>query len=165
MSQSNTLEVDGERLWRTLERSAQIGRFRDTGLQRLTLSREDKEMRDLYVSWVRDAGCTVEIDEVGNIFARRPGRDNGLPPVAIGSHLDTQICGGRYDGVLGVMCGLEIVRSLNDRGMETLRPIELIMWTNEEGARFSPPLMGSLTFAGKLPVARVHDAKDDLTIG
>jgi N-carbamoyl-L-amino-acid hydrolase len=161
MSQSNTLEVNGERLWGTLERSAQIGRFRDTGLQRLTLSREDKEMRDLYVSWVRDAGCAIEIDGVGNIFARRPGRDNSLPPVAIGSHLDTQICGGRYDGVLGIMCGLEIIRALNDRGIETLRPIELIMWTNEEGARFSPPLMGSLAFAGKLPVASVHDTKDD----
>jgi N-carbamoyl-L-amino-acid hydrolase len=161
MSQTNTLEVNGDRLWGTLERSAQIGRFRETGLQRLTLSREDKEMRDLYVSWVRDAGCAVEIDGVGNIFARRRGRDDTLPPVAIGSHLDTQICGGRYDGVLGVMCGLEIIRTLNDRGIETVRPIEVIMWTNEEGARFSPPLMGSLAFAGKLPVAKVRDTKDD----
>jgi N-carbamoyl-L-amino-acid hydrolase len=161
MSHANTLEVNAARLWATLERSAQIGQFRDTGLQRLTLSREDKEMRDLYVSWAREAGCAIEIDPVGNIFARRPGRDNHLAPVAIGSHLDTQICGGRYDGVLGVMCGLEAIRTLNDRGIETLRPIELIMWTNEEGARFSPPLMGSLAFAGKLPLINVHDTKDD----
>ena len=95
----------------------EIGRFRDTGLRRLALSREDKEVRDLFVGWAREAGCAVEVDPVGNIFARRPGTDNSLPPVAIGSHLDTQICGGRYDGVLGVMCGLEAIRTLNDRGI------------------------------------------------
>src|SRR6476660_5408071 len=161
MSQTNTLEVDGERLWMTLERSAQIGRFRDTGLQRLTLSREDKEMRDLYVSWVRDAGCAIEIDGVGNIFARRPGRDNSLPPVAIGSHLDTQICGGRYDGILGVLCGLEVVRTLNDRGLVTKRGIEVICWTNEEGGRFAPPMMGSMAFAGVLPLKDVLATADD----
>ena len=131
------------------------------GLRRLALSREDQQVRDLFVGWAREAGCAVEIDPVGNIFARRPGTDANLPPVAIGSHLDTQICGGRYDGVLGVMCGLEAMRTLNDRGIQTRRPIELIMWTNEEGARFSPPLMGSLAFAGKLPIAQAHDTKDD----
>ena len=161
MSPTNALEVNAERLWATIERSGEIGRFRDTGLRRLALSREDQEVRDLFVGWAREAGCNVEIDPVGNIFARRPGTDDSLPPVAIGSHLDTQICGGRYDGVLGVMCGLEAIRTLNDRAIQTRRPIELIMWTNEEGARFSPPLMGSLAFAGKLPVAQVHDTKDD----
>ena len=105
MSSINTLEVNAERLWSTLDRSAEIGRFRDTGLRRLALSREDQEVRDLFVGWVREAGCIVEIDPVGNIFARRAGTDASLPPVSIGSHLDTQICGGRYDGVLGVMCG------------------------------------------------------------
>jgi beta-ureidopropionase / N-carbamoyl-L-amino-acid hydrolase len=161
MRPANALEVDGKRLWEALQRCAEIGRFRGTGVRRLALSPEDKAVRDLYVSWVGEAGCTVEVDPMGNIFARRPGTDNSLPPVAIGSHLDTQICGGRYDGALGVLCGLEVIRSLNDRGMSTRRPIELIMWTNEEGARFSPPLMGSLAFAGKLPQAQVHDSRDD----
>jgi beta-ureidopropionase / N-carbamoyl-L-amino-acid hydrolase len=157
----NALAVAADRLWETLDRSAEIGRFRETGLRRLALSDEDKQVRDLFVDWARDAGCTVDIDPVGNIFARRAGSDPSLPAVAIGSHLDTQICGGRYDGVLGVMCGLEIVRVLNDRGIETRRPIDVIVWTNEEGARFNPPLMGSLAFAGKLPVPDVYAAKDN----
>jgi hydantoinase/carbamoylase family amidase len=130
------------------------------GLRRLALTAEDKAVRDLFVGWAREAGCTVEVDPVGNIFARRAGTDDSMPPVAIGSHLDTQICGGRYDGVLGVMCGLEAIRTLNDRAIRTRRPIELIMWTNEEGARFSPPLMGSLALPA-LPVAQVHDTKVD----
>ena len=161
MSPSNTLKVDADRLWATIDRSAEIGRFRGTGLRRLALSPEDKQVRDLFVSWAREAGCEVEVDPVGNIFARRPGTDPSLAPVAIGSHLDTQICGGRYDGVLGVMCGLEAIRTLNDRGIKTRRPIELIVWTNEEGARFSPPLMGSLAFAHKLPAAQALDTRDD----
>src|SRR5262245_24013786 len=161
MSEPNAPEVNAERLWSTIEQSAEIGRFRDTGLRRLALSREDKDVRDLFVRWVRAAGCTVDVDPVGNIFARRPGADEKLAPVAIGSHLDTQICGGRYDGVLGVMCGLETIRTLNDRGVQTRRPIELIMWTNEEGARFSPPMLGSLAFAGKLSLAQVLGTKDD----
>src|SRR5215468_8315092 len=161
MNPDNSLKVDADRLWATIDRSAQIGRFRDTGLRRLAVSPEDKEMRDLFVAWVREDGCAVEVDPVGNIFARRPGTDPDLPPVAIGSHLDTQICGGRYDGVLGVMCGLEAIRTLNDRGIETRRAIEVIVWTNEEGARFSPPLMGSLAFAHKLPAAQALDTRDD----
>jgi len=158
---TNTLEIDAQRLWQTLERSAEIGRFRDVGLRRLALSGEDREMRDQFVAWARDAGCTVEIDRLGNIFARRPGSDPSLPPVAIGSHLDTQICGGRYDGILGVLCGLEVVRTLNDRGLATRRGIEVICWTNEEGARFSPPMMGSMAFAGVLAEADVLATTDD----
>lgn len=161
MNQGNDLEVDAGRLWETLERSAEIGRFRDTGLRRLALSNEDRQVRDLFVGWARAAGCTVEIDPVGNIFARRAGAEPGLPPVAVGSHLDTQMCGGRYDGVLGVMCGLEIIRTLEDRGIRTKRPIEVIVWTNEEGARFNPPLMGSLAFAGRLPLDAVRATTDD----
>jgi N-carbamoyl-L-amino-acid hydrolase len=161
MTPANALEVNAERLWAALERAGEIGRFRGTGVRRLALTQEDKEVRDLFVAWVREAGCTVEVDPVGNIFARRPGTDNSLPAVAIGSHLDTQICGGKYDGALGVLCGLEVVRGLNDRGIATRRAIELIMWSNEEGARFSPPLMGSLAFAGKLSSTQVHDSKDD----
>jgi N-carbamoyl-L-amino-acid hydrolase len=161
MTPVNALEVNAERLWAALDRAGEIGRFRNTGVRRLALTQEDKEVRDLFVAWVGEAGCTVEVDAVGNIFARRPGTDNSLPAVAIGSHLDSQICGGKYDGALGVLCGLEVMRSLNDRGMTTRRPIELIVWSNEEGARFSPPLMGSLAFAGKLSSAQVHDSKDD----
>jgi len=162
MKPANALAVNAERLWASLDRAGEIGRFRGTGVRRLALTQEDKEVRDLFVAWVREAGCTLEVDPVGNIFARRPGTDNSLPAVAIGSHLDTQICGGKYDGALGVLCGLEVIRSLNDRSIATRRAIELIMWTNEEGARFSPPLMGSLAFAGKLACAQVHDSKDDV---
>ena len=158
---ANVLEIDPERLWESLERSAEIGRFRDVGLRRLALSAEDKQMRDLFVDWANAAGCTVEIDRLGNIFARRPGTDPSLPPVAIGSHLDTQICGGRYDGILGVLCGLEVVRTLNDKGLATKRGIEVICWTNEEGARFNPPMMGSMAFAGVLPLDTVLATTDD----
>lgn len=161
---ANVLEIDPERLWESLERSAEIGRFRDVGLRRLALSAEDRQMRDLFVDWAKAAGCTVEIDRLGNIFARRPGTDPSLPPVAIGSHLDTQICGGRYDGILGVLCGLEVVRTLNDRGLQTKRGIEVICWTNEEGARFNPPMMGSMAFAGVLPLESVLATTDDAGI-
>jgi N-carbamoyl-L-amino-acid hydrolase len=161
---ANVLEINPERLWDSLEQSAEIGRFRDVGLRRLALSAEDKQMRDLFVDWAKVAGCTVEIDRLGNIFARRPGTDPSLPPVAIGSHLDTQICGGRYDGILGVLCGLEVVRTLNDRGLQTKRGIEVICWTNEEGARFNPPMMGSMAFAGVLLLESVLATTDDAGI-
>ena len=157
----NVLEINPERLWESLERSAEIGRFRDVGLRRLALSAEDKQMRDLFVEWAKTAGCKVEIDRLGNIFARRAGIDPTLAPVAIGSHLDTQICGGRYDGILGVLCGLEVVRTLNDRGLQTKRGIEIICWTNEEGARFSPPMMGSMAFARQIPLESVLATTDD----
>ena len=121
-------------------------------------------MRDLFVDWARAAGCSIEIDRLGKFFARRAGSDPSLPPVAIGSHLDTQICGGRYDGILGVLCGLEVVRTLNDRGLETKRGIEVICWTNEEGARFSPPMMGSMAFAKVLTLDSVLATTDDAGI-
>lgn len=161
---ANVLEVNPERLWDSLERSAEIGRFRDVGLRRLALSAEDKQMRDLFVEWAQAAGCGIEIDRLGNIFARRAGSDPSLPPVAIGSHLDTQICGGCYDGILGVLCGLEVVRTLNDRGIATKRGIEVICWTNEEGARFNPPMMGSMAFAKVLTLESVLATTDDAGI-
>jgi N-carbamoyl-L-amino-acid hydrolase len=161
MAATNVLEINPERLWETLERSAEIGKFRDVGLRRLALSAEDKEMRDQFIDWAKAAGCSIAIDRLGNIFARRAGRDPSLPPVAIGSHLDTQICGGRYDGILGVLCGLEVVRTLNDRGLQTKRGIEVICWTNEEGGRFAPPMMGSMAFAGVIPLKDVLATKDD----
>ena len=161
MTQTDVPTIDANRLFNKIARSAEIGRFRGTGLRRLALTPADKQMRDEFVGWARAAGCTIAIDPVGNIFARRAGSDDSLPPVAIGSHLDTQICGGRYDGVLGVLCGLEVILAFNDRGIATRRGIELCVWTNEEGARFSPPLMGSLAFTGKLPLAQVYATKDD----
>ena len=156
----NVLEVDGGRLWDSLEASGEIGKLRGSGLRRLPLSDADKKMRDTFCAWARKAGCTVTVDRVGNIFARRAGTDDSLPAVATGSHLDTQMCGGKYDGVLGVMSGLEVVRSLNDRGLATKRPIEVVVWSNEEGARFTPPMQGSLAFIGELSLDEVLASRD-----
>jgi len=157
----NVLHVDGERLWSTLERSGEIGPGRAQGLCRLPLTDADREMRDQFVDWCREAGCTTSIDGLGNIFARRPGEDESLPPVLIGSHLDTQVAGGKYDGILGVLAGLELVRTLNDRAITTRRALEVVCWTNEEGARFQPPMMCSAAFAGVLDVDWVLACEDD----
>ena len=145
---SKTLEIDADRLWQDLMSSAAIGKGKSIGLSRLSLSDDDKAMRDLFVSWCKEAGCSISIDRVGNIFAQRDGQNNDLPPVLIGSHLDTQIAGGKFDGILGVLSGLEIIRTLNDQGIETRRPIRVVSWTNEEGVRFQPPMMGAGTFSG-----------------
>lgn len=118
-------------------------------------------MRDQFVAWCTEAGCTTTVDRVGNIFARRAGADPTLKPVMIGSHLDTQIAGGRYDGILGVLSGLEIIRTLNDRGIQTRRPIEVVCWTNEEGVRFQPPMMGAGAFAGIHGVDWVLNQRSD----
>jgi N-carbamoyl-L-amino-acid hydrolase len=164
---SKSLTVDVDRLWRTVERSAEIGVGRPGGLARLTLTDADRQMRDEFRAWCTDAGLTVTVDGVGNIFARRRGRDDSLPPVVMGSHLDTQINGGRYDGILGVLSGLEVMRTLNDNNIETKRPLEVVSWMNEEGARFSPPMVGSAAFAGVHAVDWVHSRKadDGATIG
>lgn len=154
------LRCNGKRLWETLEASGEIGRVGERGLMRLALTDEDRAMRDLFIKWARDAGCEIAIDEVGNIFARRAGLDSGLLPVAIGSHLDSTICGGRYDGILGVLAGLEIVRALNDQGQKTRRGIEIVCWTDEEGTRFSRSMMGSSALAGVYEVSSVLAAAD-----
>ncbi len=158
---TNELVVDGARLWETLTRSGEIGPGRTTGLNRPALCTADGEMRDQFVEWCRDAGLAVRVDQVGNIFARREGTENTLPPVALGSHLDTQIAGGKYDGILGVLAGLEIVRTLNDRSISTRRPLEVVCWTNEEGARYQPPMMGAGAFAGIHVLDWVLDQTDD----
>lgn len=150
-----------ERLWDTLEASAAIGATADGGLRRLALGDADGAMRDLFVRWCEQAGCTVTVDRVGNLFARRAGAEPELAAVAIGSHLDTQVAGGRFDGVLGVLAGLELVRALDDHGVVTRRPIDVISWTNEEGARFRPPMMGSAVFAGALGVEQALATADD----
>lgn len=157
----NTLEINIERLWDTLMVSGEIGRGKSTGLSRLALSDADKEMRDQFSVWCEDAGCKIAVDPVGNIFARRDGTDPSLKPILIGSHLDTQIAGGKYDGILGVLSGLEVIRTLNDRGIDTKRSIEVVCWTNEEGVRFQPPMMGAGTFCGIHEVDWILDQVDD----
>ncbi|RDI56364.1 Zn-dependent hydrolase [Microvirga subterranea] len=159
--------INLNRLLADLDRSAGIGVGREGGLSRLALSDADREMRDLFVGWCREAGLAVSVDEVGNIFGRRAGREDDLPPVLMGSHLDTQANGGRFDGILGVLGALEVVRMLNDLGHVTRRPIEIVNWTNEEGARFSPPMLASGCFAGEYAVEWVHErpADDGATFG
>ncbi|MCJ8294360.1 MAG: Zn-dependent hydrolase [Colwellia sp.] len=141
-------KINGKRLWDSLMEMAKIGATAKGGVCRLALTDLDKEGRDLFVDWCKDAGCTVRVDAMGNIFARRAGKDNSLPPVVMGSHLDTQPTGGKFDGIYGVLSGLEVIRSLNDHNIETLAPIEASVWTNEEGSRFPPAMVASGVFAG-----------------
>jgi beta-ureidopropionase / N-carbamoyl-L-amino-acid hydrolase len=163
----NDIRIDFDRFWSTIEKSAEIGKGRPGGLSRLALTDADKAMRDQFVAWCRDAKLETRIDAAGNISARRAGQNNALPSVVIGSHLDTQINGGRFDGVVGVLAGLEICRTLDEAGRTTQRPIEILNWTNEEGARFSPPMVGSGCFMGAYALdwvyARVAD--DGATFG
>ena len=164
---TNLLQIDADRLWDTMMASARIGPGRDQGLRRLALDASDKEMRDLFVAWCREAGATVSIDKMGNIFARRTGREDGAAPVLVGSHLDTQYTGGKFDGILGVLAGLEIIRTLDEQGIETRRPIEVVNWSNEEGARFNPPMLASAVFAGlrNLDWAYARTDNDGVTYG
>jgi len=148
LADTPNLRTDGERLWSALADMAKIGATEKGGCCRLALTDLDREGRDLFVNWCEDAGCSIKVDKMGNIFARRPGRNNDLAPVITGSHLDTQPTGGRFDGVFGVLAGLEVVRSLNDLGFETERPIEVAVWTNEEGSRFPPAMVASGVFSG-----------------
>ncbi len=142
------LRVDGDRLWNSLMEMARIGATPAGGSARLALTDVDREARDLFVAWCREAGCTVRIDRIGNVFARRAGADGALAPVMTGSHLDTQPLGGRFDGPYGVLAGLEVIRTLNDAGIATTAPIDVVDWTDEEGARFSAGTMASGVFAG-----------------
>lgn len=159
--------IDGSRLWESIMQMASIGATAAGGVCRLTLTELDRQARELFREWAEAAGCSVSVDPAGNMFARRPGRDNTLPPVAVGSHLDSQPTGGRFDGAYGVLAGLEIVRTLNDRGIETRAPVEVVNWTNEEGARFAPVMLGSGTFVGvhSLEQARAQRDADGCTFG
>lgn len=141
-------KINGQRLWDSLMEMGQIGGTPKGGVCRLALTDLDKEGRDLFVDWCLEAGCTVRVDTMGNIFAQRAGKDNSLPPVVMGSHLDTQPTGGKFDGIYGVLSGLEVIRSLNDHNIETLAPVEASVWTNEEGSRFPPAMVASGVFAG-----------------
>lgn len=143
------LTINRERLWDSLMTMAQIGATPRGGVCRLALTDLDRQGRELFIRWAREAGCTVEIDQMGNIFARRHGADNSLAPVLTGSHLDSQPTGGKFDGVYGVLAGLEVLRTLNDHGYVTPRPLEVVVWTNEEGSRFAPAMVASGVFAGE----------------
>ena len=143
-----SLKVDGGRLWHSLMELARVGATPKGGVCRLALTDADREGRDLFVRWCETAGCTISVDRIGNIFARRPGGDDSLAPVLAGSHLDSQPTGGKFDGAYGVLAALEVVRTLDDSGVRTKAPVEIVAWTNEEGSRFSPPMMGSGVFTG-----------------
>ena len=154
------IAVDKDRLWRSLMDMARVGATEKGGNCRLALTDLDKQGRDLFVGWCKEAGMTVAVDRMGNIFARREGRDSTLPPVVTGSHLDTQPHGGKFDGVYGVLAGLEVVRTLNDRGFETDAAIEVAVWTNEEGSRFAPAMTASGVFAGVFTEEFAHARAD-----
>jgi beta-ureidopropionase / N-carbamoyl-L-amino-acid hydrolase len=142
------LKIDGERLWDELMETAQIGGTPKGGICRLTLTDLDRQVRDWFKVRCEALGCTVTVDDMGAMFARRPGQRNDIPPIAMGSHLDTQPTGGKFDGVLGVLGALEALRTLVQAGYETYAPIEVINWTNEEGSRFAPAMVASGVFAG-----------------
>ncbi|MDF1718136.1 MAG: Zn-dependent hydrolase [Antarcticimicrobium sp.] len=145
---AQNLKIDGDRLWDSLMEMAKIGPGVAGGNNRQTLTDEDAEGRALFQKWCEAAGCTMGLDQMGNMFARREGSDPEALPVYVGSHLDTQPTGGKYDGVLGVLGGLEIIRSLNDMNIKTRHPIVVTNWTNEEGTRYAPAMLASGVFAG-----------------
>ncbi len=145
---TTNIRIDGERLWASLMELAKIGATKKGGVCRLALTDLDRQARDLFRHWCEAAGCAVTVDKMGNMFARRPGKDNALPPVMTGSHIDSQPTGGKFDGAYGIMAGLEVIRTLNDYKYETQRPVEVAVWTNEEGSRFAPAMVASGVFAG-----------------
>ena len=156
----DTLRINGDRLWDSLMELAKIGETKKGGVCRLTLTDLDKQGRDLVIKWAKEAGMTVTIDKIGNGFMRRAGRNNALPPIVTGSHIDTQPTGGKFDGNYGVLAGIEVVRTLNDHNIETEAPIEVSFWTNEEGSRFVPVMMGSGVFAKAFTLEHAYAAKD-----
>ena len=167
MADLSNVRINSARLWDSLMEMAKIGGTPKGGCKRLTLTDLDKQGRELFISWCEAAGCTVEVDEMGNLFAHRAGSDPTLAPVVMGSHLDTQPTGGKFDGVLGVLGALEVVRSLNDLKIKTKHPIEIANWTNEEGSRFAPAMVSSGVFAGVYTkeYAYAREDQDHKTLG
>ena len=157
---ATTAVINGERLWSALMAMAEIGRTPTGGVRRLALSDEDRRARDLLVEWLREAGCAVRVDDLGNIYGRRDGDDADATPVVCGSHLDTVPTGGRFDGVLGVLAALEAVRAMRDADLRTHRPVEVVCWTNEEGVRFAPAMLASGVVCGRFTVDEAHAARD-----
>jgi N-carbamoyl-L-amino-acid hydrolase len=161
MNSSTQLRINGERLWNSLMELAKLGATEKGGVCRIALTDLDRQGRDLFTRWAREAGCEVRVDQIGNIFARRAGRDNTLPPVVTGSHIDTQPTGGKFDGNYGVLAGLEVIRSLNDAKVVTEAPLEIAVWTNEEGSRFVPVMMGSGVFADAFTLEHALAQRDN----
>jgi N-carbamoyl-L-amino-acid hydrolase len=154
------LRINADRLWGSLMELARIGATPKGGVKRLTLTEEDRAARELFCRWAREAGLSVSVDAIGNIFARREGADPSAAPVAMGSHLDSQPSGGKFDGAYGVMAGLEVLRTLNDAGVRTRTPLEVVSWTNEEGSRYTPVMMGSGVFANVFTLEHARSQKD-----
>ncbi|CAN5459777.1 Zn-dependent hydrolase [soil metagenome] len=163
----SALSIDGDRLWASLMELAGIGATPAGGVCRLALTELDRQGRELVIRWAREAGCSIRVDQIGNIFARRPGLDDSLPAVASGSHIDTQPTGGKFDGNYGVLAVLEVFRTLNDHGVQTRLPLEMAIWTNEEGSRFVPVMMGSGVYAGAftLESALAATDRDGISVG
>lgn len=157
---SATLKINAARLWSTLEEMAQIGRTEAGGVTRLTLSEEDRLARNTLRAWAEQAGFSCNVDSLGNMFIRRAGKSPHLPPVLTGSHVDSQPLGGRYDGIYGVLAGLEVLRTLNDQQIETERDLVLVNWTNEEGARFAPAMLASGVWTGQFSEAFALSRED-----
>lgn len=156
----SNLQIDSARLWDTIHKTAKFGATAKGGVRRLTLSPEDKEVRDWFRRACEAAGLEVRVDTLGAMFALRKGRDMSKPPVGLGSHLDTQPTGGKFDGVLGTLAALEVVRTLNDAGIETDAPICIVNWTNEEGSRFAPAMMASAAYVGDFTSEDILSRKD-----
>ena len=148
MSDNSQLRVNGQRLWDSIMAMGEIGPGQQGGSCRLALTDEDREGRDLFVKWCEQIGCSIRVDDMGNIFARRAGRNNDLAPIVSGSHLDTQPHGGKFDGIYGVLAALEAVRTMSDNNITTEAPVEVVVWTNEEGSRFAPAMIASGVYAG-----------------
>lgn len=157
---TDNLRINGERLWDSLMEMAKIGPGVRGGNNRQTLTDADAEGRSLFKRWCEAAGLSIGVDRMGTMFATRPGSDPAALPVYVGSHLDTQPTGGKYDGVLGVLSALELVRTLNDLGIRTRHPIVVTNWTNEEGARFAPAMLASGVFAGQLTLDYAYGRRD-----
>ena len=152
--------INPERLWQRLMQMAEIGATAAGGCNRQALSDEDAAGRELFMSWARDAGCEVSLDAIGNIFVRRAGRSKTAAPVMTGSHLDTQPTGGKFDGIYGVLAGLEVIETLNDANLATEHPIEVVVWTNEEGSRFDTAMMGSAVWSGAMDLEQAYALRD-----
>jgi N-carbamoyl-L-amino-acid hydrolase len=150
--QMQDLRINGKRLWDSLMEMAQFGATEKGGCNRLAATELDGQARDLFISWCKACGCEISIDCIGNIFARRNGLNNELPAVATGSHLDTQPTGGKFDGVFGVLAGVEVLRTLHENDIQTEAPMEFTVWTNEEGSRFQPAMQGSGVYVGRFDV-------------
>ncbi|MDX1529205.1 MAG: Zn-dependent hydrolase [Gammaproteobacteria bacterium] len=166
MADINTIRSNPDRLWASIMEIGEIGATPKGGVGRLALTELDRQARELFISWCEQADCEVRVDQIGNIIARRAGAEPDAPPVMTGSHLDTQPLGGKFDGIYGVLAGLEVVRTLNDAGIKTRAPVETVVWTDEEGVRFSGTL-ASGAFAGvyKLEEALAKTDREGITFG